>query len=167
VDAFIERLITRKKDLKDILIITGSIIAGIVLLAVSGMIPIVNQFAPVLLVVLVFLLYFLIIYRNIEFEYSFVTGTLDIIRIAAQRKRKKVFTAECRDFTIVAKKESQYHSNEERNAQKKLDYSSSPSAPGVYFISLSINGIKTIVYFEPDQRMLDALKVYIRQKIMD
>ncbi len=36
----------------------------------------------------------------------------------------------------------------------------------VYFFTANYNGNKTLVYFEPDRRILDSLKPYIPKRIL-
>jgi hypothetical protein len=167
MDTFIERLISRKKDRMDYLFYACIFIALLLLIPVMGIIPYLSGLSPFLFAGAVFGAYTLMKSRNIEFEYSFTNGILDIDRIVAQRKRKQVFSLNCREFEAVARVDSGHYQRMAGNAEKKLDFSSSLTSPDVYFILMTLNQQKTVLYFEPDQRMLDALKIYIRQKVLD
>lgn len=163
MDIFIEKIVQKRKDAKDYLIITGVIIVTLILmLLVLNFIPGMSLF---FVVALGYIAYLIITTRNIEFEYAVTNGDLDIDKIIAQRKRKRIFSANCKNFEIVAKVKSPHYSNHYKNFKNQMDCTSSLKNDNVYFIVLNYNNEQTIVYFEPSEKMLNSFKTYIPRKV--
>lgn len=163
MDVFIERIVQKRKDMKDYLIIFGVIIATIILmLLVLNFIP---GMAFFFLIGLGYIAYLVITTRNIEYEYAVTNGDLDIDKIIAQRKRKRLFSANCKTFDIVAKVKSSHYSNHYKSFKKQINCASSLEGDNVYFIVLNYNKEQTIVYFEPSEKMLMNFKTFIPRKV--
>jgi len=163
MDIFIEKIVQKRKDAKDYLIIAGVIIATLfLLLLVLNYIPGMSLF---FIVALGYIAYLIITTRNIEYEYAVTNGDLDIDKIIAQRKRKRIFSANCKNFEIVAKVKSQHFSNHYKNLKNQIDCTSSMNSDNVYFIVLNYNNEQTVVYFEPSEKMLNSFKTYIPRKV--
>ncbi|MCL2747378.1 MAG: DUF6106 family protein [Oscillospiraceae bacterium] len=98
--------------------------------------------------------------QNVEFEYILTNGELDVDRITAQRSRKRLLTVDCRVFEILAPCRSKY--DKEMNAQnidRRVDASSSPKSESRWFaIFPGKESKRTILFFEPNQRILDSLR---------
>ena len=115
---------------------------------------------------LVYLAYRFITGRNIEFEYIVTNGELDIDKIIAKRKRKRIFSASCKDFEIVARVRSNSFSQSVQSIKNRIDASSSLSSTDAFFVTLNYKGERTLVIFEPDERMLNNFKIFIPRKVM-
>lgn len=98
-----------------ILYIFGSLFVALAIVLFLGISPI----STILLIVLGYLVYYLISLRKIEYEYAFTNGELDIDKIIAQRKRKRVFSASCRDFEAFGKLDSEKYTDEIKNIPQK------------------------------------------------
>jgi hypothetical protein len=167
MDIFIEKLVIKKKTIGDYLIISAIILVTVLLVFTSLSIPVLYELNLGILLAagFAYLGYRLVISRNIEYEYIVTNGDLDIDKIISKRKRKRIFSANCREFDIVSKVKSNSFSQSVRNVRKRIDASSSINSPGAYFITLNYKGEKTLVIFEPDERMLKNFKVYIPRKV--
>ncbi len=167
MDTFLEKLVTKKRTLGDNLMTFGILIAGIILIIVSLSIPLLNQLGVSFLLAagLVYLTYRFITARNIEYEYVVTNGELDIDKIVSKRKRKRIFSASCKEFEILAKVSSNSFSQSVQSIKNRIDATSSINSPGAYFATLSYKGEKTVVLFEPDDRMLNNFKIFIPRKI--
>jgi hypothetical protein len=165
MDIFIEKIVSKKKSMNDLLFNIGIIVAGIVISFVIFAIPVLQSFALFLFAGIVFGIYYLITSRNVEFEYIVTNGEMDIDRIVARRKRKRMFSGNCREFEIIAKVNSEKFTGEYKNIRKKLQLSGAEDTADLYFLISHYKGERTLVFFEPDQRMLDAFKTYIPRKI--
>jgi len=161
-----EKIVARKKGPKDYLLFIGIILAGIVVLFITMQIPVLNSFFILILAGVVYGIYYLITSRNIEFEYIVTNGYLDIDKIISQRKRKRIFSADCKDFDIVAKY-NRFGSgrNVLQNSQKSIEAVSSMESNDIYYITLNYKGERTTVFFEPDERMLNSFKNIIPRKV--
>lgn len=165
MDIFIEKIVAKKKSIGDIIYITSIILAGILLELLILAIPYIQFFALTLFLIIIFLVYYLISLRNIEYEYAFTDGILDIDKIINKKKRKRLVTFSCHDIEIVASIKNKKHIDKINNIKKKFFAISSRNSQDVYFV-ISGGGIdKMVLFFEPDQRMLDAIKTKIPRKV--
>jgi hypothetical protein len=168
MDVFMEKIVAKRKDMKDNLIIFLIVfLTSIITLAVLILkIPVVTDLGLNIFIAaaLVYLAYRLITSRNVEFEYIVTNGDLDIDKIISKRKRKRIFSASCKEFDIVARTKSNSFSQSVQ-ALKRIDASSSVSSPDAFFVTLNYKGEKTLVIFEPDERMLNSFKQLIPRKV--
>jgi len=151
----------------DALISAGIIILAMLLVIILSYFRSIRGFSPFYIVGLGYLAYMLIRNRNIEYEYIVTNGDLDIDMIIAQRKRKRIFSAECRNFEIIAKLSSGQYDHNMQSITKRITAVSSMDSPDVYFISLVKDGQKTLVFFEPHPKMIESFKKYIPRKVFD
>jgi hypothetical protein len=167
MDTFIEKLVTRKKGFKDSLITAGIVFAAILLIMLSLTVKVLSQLGIGIFLAagIVYLGYRLIQARNVEFEYIVTNGELDIDRIVAQRKRKRIFSASCKEFEVLAPVKSNSFSQSVQSIKNRIDATSSLDSPNAYFATLSYKGEKTVILFEPDEKMLNNFKIFIPRKI--
>ena len=106
---------------------------------------------------------------NVEYEYTLTNNELDIAAIYGQSRRKKLLTVDCRSFELFAPDKEEYKSEyESQTVTKRLDYSSSPKAERRCFAVFNDKGgARAVVFFEPTDRMKDAMKVYLRNKFKE
>lgn len=169
-NVFIEKLVTKKKDAKDLMLSLGICAAGVIIIFAT---PYLNRYIPfigslwmLIAAGVVYGIYRFITSRNIEYEYIVTDGDLDIDMIIAQRKRKRIFSANCKDFDIVTRfKGKQHHDSQLANISKRIEAVSSMESNDVYYIIVSYKGEKTAVFFQPDERILKAFKTFIPRKV--
>ncbi|NLX77109.1 MAG: hypothetical protein GXZ01_07050 [Clostridiaceae bacterium] len=162
-DIFLEKIVQKRKDAKDYLIIAGIIIAALILMFFAvNFVPGMSLF---FLAGIGYISYLLITTRNIEYEYAVTNGDLDIDKIIAQRKRKRIFSANCKNFEIVAKLKSPHFSEHYKTFRNQMDCTSSLNSDNVYFIVLNYKNEQTVVYFEPSEKMLNSFKTFIPRKV--
>ena len=107
---------------------------------------------------------------NIEYEYQFISGELDIDVIFAKKKRKRARRFDIRAVEVFAPVDSdvfkQYDRQKETKAFKVVDYSSGfPDRKKYAFIvSMGENGLAKVV-FEPNGKMVEAIRNYIPSKM--
>jgi len=168
MDVFMEKIVAKKKGLKDNMIVAGIIFGAIIAIFVAINLPIINQLGIGLFLVagFIYLAYRLITSRNVEYEYVVTNGELDIDKIISQRKRKRIFSASCKEFDIVARVKSNSFSQSVQSIKNRIDASSSLDSPDAYFATLNYKGEKTLVIFEPDEKMLNNFKFFIPRKIL-
>ncbi|MDR0326134.1 MAG: DUF6106 family protein [Oscillospiraceae bacterium] len=111
----------------------------------------------------------LILFRrlNLEFEYIVTNGEMDVDKIMGRNSRKRIMTVDCRNFDILAPYKTDYRGEYESQAiTTVVDVSSHTEAPGRWFaIFHAKDGKRTLLIFEPSERMLEAFRMYIRNKI--
>lgn len=161
---FMEKIVKRKRTGLDTAINAGIILACVILsIAALLFIP---SFGLFLAVGLGYGTWFLLGQRNVEFEYALTNGELDIDRIVARRRRKRIFSAHGKEFEMVAPQRSVYWSNDYKAMKKVLDATSGKEAEGVWFIVTPIGGERGVVLFQPTPAMIDSLWHINPRKVM-
>jgi len=165
VDIFIEKLVKKQKTSKDMLKAIGLILASLVIVFfIVPLIPFVKGFLIFFIVAIPFFAYYVIKSQNVEYEYAYTNGELDVDRIVAESRRKRLLSVDCKDFEIVAKVSSDKYSDEYRKIPNKVEAVSSMTSPDVYFAVFENAGKRTILYFEPNDKMIEAMWKYIPRK---
>lgn len=167
MDIFLEKIVKRKKTAADIAITVGVVILALILIMIVGSFSFLQSLIPLFIVGIGYVGYILIRGRNIEYEYIVTNGDLDIDMIIAQRKRKRIFSANCKDFDIIAKMSSGQYDHNMQNIKKRINAVSSLDSQDVYFISISKDNEKMLVFFEPHPKMIDSFKKYIPRKVFE
>jgi hypothetical protein len=172
MDIFIERIVAKKRDMKDNLISVGVILGSLLLFFILLNIPVVSQLISQLglgifiFAGLVYLCYRVIVSRNVEYEYILTNGDLDIDKITAKRKRKRIFSGSCKEFDILARVKSEEFKKAIYSIKNRIDASSTMLSNNAFFITANYKGMKTMVIFEPDERMLNNFKIFIQKKML-
>lgn len=167
-DIFKEQLVKRETSLKDVSIKVGSVILALfvcllVFIATSSsMIP--SSLMPFITIAIAFAEYYFISMKNIEYEYIFTNGELDIDCIYNKNKRKRVFSAEAKSFEIFAHVEDKSHESVFDTATEKKDYSSGKIKDNTYVFVCNYKGKKMKITFEPNESLLKAITPYLGQK---
>ena len=166
MDIFIEKIVARKKTGTDLLINGAIILATIILIPVIFNIPVVGSMGILVVAAMVYGAYYLITSKNLEYEYVVTNGDIDIDKIVSQRKRKRIFSTSCKEFDILARVKSSHYGRHVQDIKNKITAVSSMDSESAYFATLSYKGEKTVVFFEPDERMLNNFRTFISRKIM-
>ena len=100
---------------------------------------------------------------DLEFEYLYVNGDLDIDKIMAKQKRKRVFEMNVNDMEVIAPAGAP----ELRQYQglKSENYSSCTAGAKLYEMVVIQNGTKKRIIFEPNSVILDGLRMLAPRKV--
>ncbi len=159
-DFYTEQLVKKQTDMKDILIKAILVSATIVSFLIILMYP-VGLILPVLMIALdVFMFRRL----NVEYEYMFLNGELDIDKIMNKAKRKSLFSANVADMELLAPADSA-ELNQYRNA-RTLDFSSHTGQGKVYVLVLSGQGEMKKVLFEPNETIVEGFYMLAPRKVI-
>lgn len=153
MDIFMEKIVKRHKGVSDVLMVVGIIF--LTFLIIFLLIPYAPSFSLLLISAIFYLAYLLISMRNIEFEYAVTNGDLDIDKITNQKKRKSVFSANCKDFEVVARVKSDKYTNEIKECKNIKDFTSHANNSEIWFIYIRQEKGPTVVLFEPTTQMID------------
>ena len=103
--------------------------------------------------------YFIVPKTDLEYEYLFVNGEMDIDMVMAKSKRKKAKTVNIKEADLVAPLDSHrldyYNSN---SKMKTLDYSSGNPSHKRFAIITRDKGENCKIIIEPDETMQQAIK---------
>ena len=162
-DVFVEQIVERKQDLrttlKKMLLILGAIVISTIFLIVG----ILRFIFPAVFALSMYGAIRLAKKQNLEYEYSFTNGELDIDRIIGRRTRSRELSIHVRSLSILATvTEANYKDYEHRNYTKTLDASSSQKSTKRWFaVYRNDAGNESLLIFEPNERLLEAMRKFI------
>ncbi len=169
MDIFVEQLVKRRMTAKDIvkliLCITAvSIIVPLMLLFSA------SAFGTLFLLIGAGLLYFIWIFSHtvsVEYEYCFTNGALDIDRVYAARRRKPFVALNAREIEYMAPVSDRAYRNYFENTRiKKIYACSSLKDEGVYFVIFENQGDKSMLFFNPNDKIKDGFRRLNPQKVV-
>lgn len=168
MDVFVEQLIVRKRTGTDYLIIAGCILAAIL---VCFFVPLflgrfLGAFTLLICVGLVYLLYNVMIGSNLEYEYSFTNGAMDVDKIIAAKRRKRVTSLNAREIEMMGTTKNRAFEGYMNNSEIKKVYAcSSVKDEGVFFVLYTEGGKKKLLLFNPEERIQDGFRRLNPQKV--
>lgn len=170
VDTFLEYLVKRKGDAKTLLykmlIVLGVVVAAVLLLFLSGLF---RGFSMIFLFAFAGACYgawYLFTGLSVEYEYIVTNGEMDVDRIVAQRRRKRLATVRFRDMEIMAPLNGEHRREFENASLKLVDASASPLEKAAYGIVAHTEKLGEIkLVFTPDERILKAAQAVSPRKV--
>ena len=155
-DLYSELLVKKKQTGKDLAIKYGLIVLTVIMV-LGGLV--LNALLLVPAIALGVACYFVIPKTDLEYEYLFVNGELDIDKIMAKSKRKRVKSLNLTEADLIAPLNSHrmdyYNGNQK---MKVLDYSSGNPDHKRFGIIIRDGGEACKVIVEPDDAMANAIK---------
>ena len=155
MDTFVEQIVKKKKEGKEIAIIAAVVVVFLLLLTAV----IFFLFTFISLLVLAgagYGAWWLITNQNIEFEYSVTNGDIDIDQIIARRKRKRIVSVSGTKIESLQPYDAASFGS--RPFDRKVMAAPSLQEEGLWcFTYHSKKNGNTIVVFQPEKRVLDAL----------
>jgi len=160
-DVFNEQLVARKPNQKDLLKKVGIVGVGIILIFVALTIDFLMAFiVPVIVIVVVGVVFFMRRY-NIEYEYVFTNGDLDIDRITNKSRRKQVLSISVKSFETMVPAMSKNYDNEISRFTKVFDFGSGTITDQTYIVIFEQDKERVKMIFEPNDQMFKAIRAYI------
>ena len=165
-DVFIERMIKKKFETTDMLILAGIVVAMIVVVFIGFVVGFLIFPFPMLTMLVAlgagFGGYKLLTMRLLEYEYSLTNGFVAVDKIMNRSTRKRMTSFECSSAEDIG----EYQKNEARLKNQSFDArvfatQYSDHRDSWYMIVRSGKTGKTLVVFDPDEEFLDAVKKYI------
>ncbi|MCT4598570.1 MAG: DUF6106 family protein [Vallitalea sp.] len=165
-DVFNEQLVGKKNTLKDNLLKVVIIVSALLIIVMTLAIKFLAGFIFPIAIAAILGAVWLIRQLNVEYEYVFTSGELDIDKILNKNKRKRFLTIDIRKIEIMAPIDSKEHERELSNYDKIVDCSSGVKNNNTYAAMIVRNGKKEKLIIEPNEKMLNAFKKYIPRKIV-
>ncbi len=168
MDVFVEQLVVRKRTGGDYLIIAGCILTA---LLVCFFIPLflgrfLGAFTLLICVGFVYLLYNVMIGTNLEYEYSFTNGAVDVDKIIAAKRRKHVTSLNAREIEMMGTTKNRAFEGYMNNSEIKKVYAcSSVKDEGVFFVLYTEGGKRKLLLFNPEERIQDGFRRLNPQKV--
>ena len=164
-DIFVEEMVVRRKSAWNLLLSAGIVVLALALvIAVWLFIPFIGS---ALMVIVLFAAYLGIKFQYVEYEYSFTNGDLDIDKIMAKRKRKRMVEINHQKIKVMAPYTTEFEPETKGySVSEVVDASSSKNAAGRwFFIYEKRDGTYAFVVIQPSKRMREAMKKYLRSRI--
>lgn len=159
-DYYTEQLVKRKTPVSAYIIMGA--LALMTALAVLAMLMF--PFGMLIVVAAGLVDYFVFRSLNVEYEYLYVNGNLDIDKIMSKSKRKKVFEMSVSDMELIAPKgAAQLQSFQNIKAS---DFSSLMPDARLYEMIVVKNGTKQRIVFEPDDVILEGMRMLAPRKVI-
>ena len=162
-DLYFEHIVKRKTP--TMLVVAKGVMLGITVAAfVMGVLA-----APILLiagVVLGIVDYFVFPRWDVEFEYLFVNGEMDVDKIMSKSKRKKMGSFELSRTELVAPYNSHDFDSYRNKQMKTLDFSSGIPDHKIYGMIVEGDQELLKILFEPNEKILQAMKSMAPRKVM-
>ena len=158
-DFYTEQLVKRQKASSTTLIKAILIILTVLSVVLIFMIP----FGIIGPVIMIALDVFLFRSMDVEYEYLFVNGSLDIDKIMAKQKRKRVFEMNVRDMEVLAPTGSIELQQYQRT--KTYDFSSGVEGARTYEMVTISQGQTVKIIFEPNKTILEGMKMLAPRKV--
>ena len=102
-----------------------------------------------------------------EYEYVFCDGQLDFDKISGGAKRKTMLRVDFEKLVVIAPKNSHALDGYRHNGVAVKDFSSLDENAKVYGMVVTGGEQNTMIYFEPNEKMLAAMKQKAPRKIME
>lgn len=108
--------------------------------------------------------YWLISGMNIEYEYILTNGEIDVDKIIAQRKRKRLVTVHAKTFEAFGPYHMAEHLN--RNYDSRILACEAENSEGVYYATFRHNVLgHCLLVFNPDDRIIKGVKSFLPRTV--
>lgn len=158
-DVFKEQIVKRKPTGKDLMKRVGLVAAVIIIFFMS--MYFIGQFAFIITVAAGFGAYLLMNMLNLEYEYIFTNGELDIDVIYNRTRRKRLFSGSVSDFEVMAHVEDKAHIGDFASANETKDYSSGAVTDHTYAFLTNYKGKRLKILFEPNDVFIKAISTVL------
>lgn len=169
MDIFTEQIVKRKKTSADYVKVVCCIAAMLLIVCSMPLVASIPYVGVILFLVcagLIYLLYNVIVGINLEFEYIFTNGALDVDKIIAARRRKRVTALNARAIEVMASVDNNEINRYINDRSIKRKYAcSSVNDSGVYFVVYSDDKYKYMLLFNPNDEIKDGFKRLNPQKV--
>ena len=161
-DAYAEWLVKRKDP---IYAVPVKILMAVLCL-VSLLIAMQTAFGAILLIAVGIAAYFVLINLSVEFEYLEVEGDVSVDRILARSRRKKVLDCKKEEIQIVAPSDSYMLKDYEKTGMKVKDCTSGRNVSNTYALIYQQGADCVKILFEPNEKILRALRHSVPGKLV-
>lgn len=162
-DLYTEEIIKKEKTGKDILI--KVLLAAGTLLSICSLM-VLGWISLILIAVFGVADYFIIPSLDLEYEYLYVNGEIDIDKIMSRKKRKRMFSGDVSSLELLAPTQShELDHYRSRSDIKKRDFSSGRSDVKTFTMILKKEQGFEMITFEPGEMILKDMKRMAPRKV--
>ncbi len=154
-DVFKEQIVKQKPSSKNFFIKVGVVVLVVLLFFVTTVF--IQPLAVILTAAAAFGAYYLFSFMNLEYEYVFTNGELDIDVIYNKTRRKRMFSGYVKDMEIMAHVDDKMHIGDFSSAQETKNYNSGEVKDNTYAFLYTYKGKKQKIVIEPNEKMMQAI----------
>ena len=158
-DIYVEQIVKRKKTKVDLL----KKILLIIAVTLSIFLGLGRPLWFILTIILIVVSAIVFRNMNIEYEYIYFNGELDIDRICGKQSRKRVYSTDINEVLVVAPLGSL--ELQQYRKEKGFDYSSKRPEANVYELVSNHRGKRVKIAFEPNEKMLKGMHMMAPRKV--
>lgn len=159
-DFYTEQLIKKQTSSKDTLKKVGLIAVTVLSVLLAFVMPI-GIILPIIMIVIDVLVFQSL---NVEYEYAFVNGDLDIDKIMNKSRRKRLISVDAEQMILLAPVGSvelmQY------KKAKTCDYTSGNNNANVYALIATDKGETRQILFEPNETIVEGFFIKAPRKVI-
>lgn len=159
-DFYTEQLIKKQPNSKDTMKKAGLIALAVASVFLVFIIP----FGIIIPVAVIAFVCMMFLRMDVEYEYLFVNGDLDVDKIMHKAKRKRVFSANVKEMELLAPA-GNAKLGEFRNA-KVLDVSSGAQRANLYVMVVAQSGEMVKLIFEPNDTIIEGMFLMAPRKVV-
>ena len=164
MDTYCEYIVKKKNGGKEMalraLIVVGALVLFLIFMFLGTVVGAFSMITTLLAFGSLYGGYLLITSMNIEYEYIVTNGEMDVDKIIAKRKRKRMLTVNARSFEKFGPFKDAEHANE--SYSNRVYACTSPDDPGCYYAVLTHQTMgRILLVFTPNDNVLENLKSYI------
>lgn len=161
--SFVECIVKKKLTFKEICIRAGIILLGVLVFSLSAFL----NLAPLGIIIGGWFSWFFVNNRRIEWEYSLKGKVLDIYRIIAKSRRRKMIPLELDRLEKFGKVGDDGYNYHIKAKTRVLNFSSynKKNADKLYYAVVQRPKGKFMVIIEPDDFVLEQMKIFIPKNL--
>lgn len=165
MDVFLEYLMRKKSTPMDVLkkigLVLGAVLASIAV--IIGFQLLGSFMTSYILLGIAGVVYFTVVLArnfNIEYEYIFTNGDLDIDVVKARKTRKRLVSLQCKNIELMAAEANMTFKRdfENQSISKRFNAVYDAAKGGIYHVIFVYDGEKILLSFQPPKKLLAAMK---------
>lgn len=171
-DTFVEYMVKKRYSGKDNILIASLILVSILLIYICLFIlpgifgTSFTSYSLLVIFAVIYGTYFVISRKNIEYEYTFTNGDVSIDKILNKKSRKRLTSFDCEDLQEIGDYDRKKDSLKARSFNKTFMVGSyDDGRNNMYVIANSKNTGLTLIVFEPNETMTEAIKDYVPRQM--
>lgn len=162
---YVEWLIKRKEPVYGIIVRVFMLFLSM-LSVVLTFLGFFGMFGIIIVVLIIGASYFLFQNLSVEYEYLFADGSLSVDRILGKSRRKRFLECEKEEVVAVAPSQSHALKDFEKSDIKTVNCASGKPGINTYALIFQKGPETTKVIFEPNEKMLAAMKRCYPRKVL-
>ena len=148
------------------IIVKGAFIAAMVIVALAAIL-LANIVAILVAVVVIAILLWRFSYLDIAYEYIFVDGQMDFDKIYGGAKRKTAFRIDFEQVDMVVPKDDGRLGGYQNKNCKIMDFTAHDDTAKTYVMAGKHKDTTVLIYFDPNEKMMKAMRDKSRSKVTE